>query len=153
MFYMSLFLHSFSWSSEFIHPVFEASFDVVPVLFFVILIRIGAAIAKSEIFRRLWYRNLFALWDRPHCRWQIWIFHFMFGFGGDPCCLLNESNNRMRGLLVPSEPRNGERHSAPTVYPSCQKPCACYTAWLRGPTCILVNHFISPKIACNVGRS
>ena len=111
-------------------------------LFSVILIGISVVIARSEIFQRLWYRNLYALWDRPHYRWQIWIFHCMFGFGGDPFCSLNKSNNWKSGLLVPPKPWNSKWHSAPTIYPSCQKPCTCYTAWLRGPTCILVNHFI-----------
>jgi len=49
-----------------------------------ILLPSRVVIAKSQIFRRICYRKLLTVWDRPHSRWQILIFHFVFGFGGDP---------------------------------------------------------------------
>ena len=59
--------------------------NIAPYLLFVIVIQIRGVIANSQIFRRLWYRQLFTVWDRLHCKRQIWIFHCVFGFEGDPC--------------------------------------------------------------------
>ena len=39
---------------------------IVPFLLSVILIRIGAFMVKSQIFRSLWYRQLFTIWFRPY---------------------------------------------------------------------------------------
>jgi hypothetical protein len=42
--------------------------------------------------------------DRPHWRWQIWIFHGVFGFGGSSLlCLSNRSISWMSHLFVPSK--------------------------------------------------
>jgi len=43
--------------------------NIVPFLPSVIFIRIRGVVAESDIFRRLWYRQLSAVCDRPHCRW------------------------------------------------------------------------------------
>jgi hypothetical protein len=58
---------------------------IFPLLLSVIFIRIRGVVTESDIFRRLWYKQLFAVWDRPHCKWHIWIFSCVFGFGGDSC--------------------------------------------------------------------
>jgi len=48
--------------------------NIVHFLLLVILIRIRAFMAKSQIFRRLWYRQLFVKRCRPYYRRQMWIF-------------------------------------------------------------------------------
>jgi hypothetical protein len=48
----------------------------------------------------------------------------------------------MSGLLIPSKHRNGERHLMRTIDTSCEKPHTRYTTNMRGPTFILVTHFI-----------
>jgi len=56
--------------------------NIVPFLLSMILIIIRVVIAKSQIFWRIWYRQLSSVWGKPHCRWKIWIFFCVFGFGG-----------------------------------------------------------------------
>jgi len=41
---------------------------IAPFLISVISIRIRVDIAKSQIFRRLWYSQLFIVWYRSNCR-------------------------------------------------------------------------------------
>jgi hypothetical protein len=42
--------------------------------------------------------QLFTLWHRSHCKWQIWIFHCVFDWKMIPVMLLNKSNNWIRSL-------------------------------------------------------
>jgi len=92
----------------------------------------------SQIFRRLWYKEFFFVWDRPHCSWQIWIFHCGLGFRDDP------RNNRLNDLLVPSKHGNGERHLMRTINTSCEKHNTRSTTNMGVPTFVWVIHF-TPK--------
>jgi len=74
-------------------------------LLFVIFTRIRVVIVKCPIFRTIWCRKLVPEWEQLGCRWQILIFHCVFGFGGwSLLCCLNKSNNWMSGLPIPSKP-------------------------------------------------
>ena len=51
-------------------------------------------------------------------------------------------NIRKSGLFFPPpNHRDGERHLARTIYPSCKKPHTRYATNVRGPTFISVTHF------------
>jgi len=72
--------------------------NIVPSLLSMV-IRIRVVIAKIQILQRIWYEQPFAVWERSHCRWQIWIFNCVFGFAGDPCYVCEtKSNNQMSCL-------------------------------------------------------
>jgi hypothetical protein len=58
--------------------------NIVPFFLSVIFIRIRGVVVESDIFRRLWYRQLIAVCDRPHCSWLILKFNRVFGFGCNP---------------------------------------------------------------------
>jgi hypothetical protein len=110
---------------------------------FLIFARIRVIIAKSEI-KRVRYRLLFTLRDRPNCRWKMWLLHCVVGFGCDPCYVCW---TKVKMVWVcfwfPPNRENGERHLARTIYPSCDQPHTRYTTKTRGLTFILFVHFTS----------
>ena len=57
----------FRWGT----PYFKCriAVNIVPFLLCVFFIRIRLFITKSQMFRKLWYRQLFTVWARPHYRW------------------------------------------------------------------------------------
>jgi hypothetical protein len=117
-----------------------------PFLLSLIFIKIRVVIAKSHIFRRLWYRQLLTVWDISQYRWEIWICHCVFGFGGDPSYVCwTKVTTGWVVLWFPPNLGNVKWPMAWTIYPSCEKPHARYTTNMRGPTFILVTHF-TPKI-------
>jgi len=114
---------------------------ISPLLLFVMFVRIRGITAKCP---EALVQATFTVCYGPHWGRQSSIFHCVFGFGGDPLlCLFNKRNSRMSGLLVPSKPWESERHFARTTYLTCEKTHTRYTTSIRGPTFILVSHFIS----------
>ena len=70
----------------------------------VILIRIKNVIAKSQIFRRLWYRQLFTVGQTSLQVENLGISLCFCIWRWSLLCLLNKGNNRLRCLVVPSKP-------------------------------------------------
>jgi len=82
----------------------QITIKIAPFLPSVIFVGIRVVISKSQIFQRVWYRQLYTEWDRPHCRWKIWIFHCVWIWRWSLLCLLNKSNNLMSFLSASSKP-------------------------------------------------
>ena len=81
------------------------------------------------------------MWDRPYADDNSRYFTAHLHLAVISVMCVEESNNQMNGLLVPSKTWNGERHLARTIYPSCDKPHTHYATNMRGPPFILVTQF------------
>jgi len=105
----------------------QIAFNIIPFLLYEILVRIRIVIAKSQIFRRVWCRQLQCVGQSALQMTNLgfWLCDWIWRWS--PLCLLNKIIIGWVVFWFPVNHGNDEEHFGRTIYPSHVKPHTRYT--------------------------